>query len=362
MSFFTPFRGDRARGLVESNDAASGAEDAAAKARSAPKSAAPARRRRRPRLASPLTRRILAVNALAPIILVAGLFYLDRYKRELIEADLDSLEIRAAMIAGAVGEGAVIDNGFDAPILSPTLARPMVRRLSQSAQTRTRLFLLDGRSVADNRTMGLETNTVQVEDLPPPGTDWLPEALRGVYDFGAAEVSGLASRSVPLYREVLQPRASDYPEVLKALAGSNAVAVRRLPDYRLILSAAVPVQHYQRVMGALLVNEIDDDIGRSLLQVRLTILQAFAVALVITVALSLYLAGTIARPIHRLAAAADRVRRSHGRRHDIPDMTARGDEIGDLSGALRDMTEFSTGAWTRPRPSPPTWRTRSRIR
>jgi two-component system, OmpR family, sensor histidine kinase ChvG len=58
----------------------------------------------------------------------------------------------------------------------------------------------------------------------------------------------------------------------------------------------------------------------------------------VTVLLSVYLAGTIARPIRRLAAAAERAR---GRRArvEIPDFTGRGDEIGDLSGSLREMTD-----------------------
>jgi two-component system sensor histidine kinase ChvG len=56
------------------------------------------------------------------------------------------------------------------------------------------------------------------------------------------------------------------------------------------------------------------------------------------VLLSFYLAGTIARPIRRLAAAAERAR---GRRArvEIPDFTRRGDEIGDLSRSLREMTD-----------------------
>jgi two-component system sensor histidine kinase ChvG len=62
------------------------------------------------------------------------------------------------------------------------------------------------------------------------------------------------------------------------------------------------------------------------------------VALLVTVLLSFYLAGTIARPIRRLAAAAERAR---GRRArvEIPDFTRRGDEIGDLSRSLREMTD-----------------------
>jgi two-component system sensor histidine kinase ChvG len=64
----------------------------------------------------------------------------------------------------------------------------------------------------------------------------------------------------------------------------------------------------------------------------------FGVALLVTVLLSFYLAGTIARPIRRLAAAAERAR-GRGARVEIPDFTRRGDEIGDLSGSLREMTD-----------------------
>ena len=52
----------------------------------------------------------------------------------------------------------------------------------------------------------------------------------------------------------------------------------------------------------------------------------------------MFLARTIARPIHRLADAAEQVRTGHGRQIDIPDFSRRRDEIGNLSGSLRDMT------------------------
>jgi two-component system, OmpR family, sensor histidine kinase ChvG len=72
--------------------------------------------------------------------------------------------------------------------------------------------------------------------------------------------------------------------------------------------------------------------------VRLELLRIFSAALLVTVLLSFYLAGTIVRPIRRLAGAAERAR---GRRArvEIPDFTRRGDEIGDLSGSLREMTD-----------------------
>ncbi len=55
--------------------------------------------------------------------------------------------------------------------------------------------------------------------------------------------------------------------------------------------------------------------------------------------LSLSLANTIAEPVRRLADAAERVRRGIRSRQQIPDFTARSDEIGHLSRALRDMTQ-----------------------
>ena len=56
------------------------------------------------------------------------------------------------------------------------------------------------------------------------------------------------------------------------------------------------------------------------------------------VVLSMLLAGTIAGPVRRLAEGAERVRRRIRSRVEIPDFTSRRDEIGHLSGALRDMT------------------------
>ena len=55
--------------------------------------------------------------------------------------------------------------------------------------------------------------------------------------------------------------------------------------------------------------------------------------------LSSFLAGTIAEPMRRLAEASDRVRRGTKSRQEIPDFTYRADEIGHLSGSLRDMTK-----------------------
>ena len=80
--------------------------------------------------------------------------------------------------------------------------------------------------------------------------------------------------------------------------------------------------------------EIDDMVTAE----RLAIFRVFLVAASVMVVLSFLLAGTIAGPMRRLAESAEVVRRRIKTRVEIPDFTRRRDEIGHLSGTLRDMT------------------------
>ena len=104
---------------------------------------------------------------------------------------------------------------------------------------------------------------------------------------------------------------------------------------------ALPVQRYKHVLGALVLSIGDERLSADIRDVRIEILSVFLIVLAITVLMSLWLAGTIARPMRQLAAAADRVRhgQDQARSVTIPDFTNRGDEIGDLSSALREMTQ-----------------------
>ena len=105
-----------------------------------------------------------------------------------------------------------------------------------------------------------------------------------------------------------------------------------------IVSVATPVQRFRAVRGVLLLSTQGADIEDSVAAERMAILKVFLVAAVIMTVLSMFLARTIAGPVRRLADAAERVRRRVRSRVEIPDFTHRRDEIGDLSGALREMT------------------------
>jgi two-component system, OmpR family, sensor histidine kinase ChvG len=305
----------------------------------APEAAAARRepRYRRGRL-SPLTRRILTVNILAIALLGLGLLYLGEYQRSLVAAELDSLRMQGRIFAAALGEGAVSDVPGESEALIPELGRDMMRRLVEPTHTRARLFDAAGALRGDTRMLRGPGGTIEIVELPPPGDAGLLRRLAtAAYDFVLDAVPW--GTRYPPYREPESRNAADYPIVERALAGDIASAVwddRR--DGGLLLTVAAPVQQYKQVLGAVLLSKGSGEIEQTVRSVRFEILKVFLLALGVTVLMSIYLAGSIVHPVRRLAAAAERVRRFHGRQVAIPDLTARRDEIGDLSGALRDMT------------------------
>ncbi len=286
---------------------------------------------------SPITRRILAVNVLALAILVAGILYLDEYKDNLIQAELSALATQAEMFAVALSEGAVAETPSGHYRVS-NISKQMVRRLVKTTGTRARLFRQDGELTADSRRLAGAGKTIEIEELPPPEGTY--SALSKAFDVFDLILNRLtARRQLALYIENPVQRVTDYPEAMAALAGDYVKAVRRSDKDGLVLSVAVPVQRYKQVLATLMLTKGSRVIDTALYEIRRKILQVFVVAIAITVLLSIYLSGTIARPLKRLAAAADRVRHDFGRQHKIPDMSGRRDEIGELAETMREMTE-----------------------
>ena len=283
---------------------------------------------------SALTRRILAINLLALLIAAAGVLYLDTYRRGLIEAKIAALGTQGKLIAAALGESVVGDAGDGPSPIDAAAARQLLARLAAPIETRARLYDARGDLVADSRRLPGTEAAVQAATLPPP-----PGAVKATAEAVYSWVISLlpARRTLDPYVEAATEYGGGYAEVHAALAGEPSAGLRDGGEVGVIVNVAVPVQPFKLVRGALLLTAATDDIEDSVRDVRYAILQLFAVALAITVLLSLYLAGTIARPVHRLAEAADAVR--HDRGVAIPDFSARGDEIGDLSQALRAMTQ-----------------------
>ena len=148
----------------------------------------------------------------------------------------------------------------------------------------------------------------------------------------------LGRGDLPVYRELGPDDGRGYPEVAQALNGQDASMVRVNDRGEVIVSVAVPVQRFRAVRGALMLSTQGADIDDMVEAERLAIIKVFLVAAGVMIVLSILLAGTIAEPVRRLADAAESVRRRIRSRVEIPDFTRRRDEIGHLSGTLRDMT------------------------
>ncbi|MGB9153870.1 MAG: stimulus-sensing domain-containing protein [Alphaproteobacteria bacterium] len=304
------------------------------------------------RAVSPLLLRILAVNIMALAILVGGLLYLGNYQDHIIETELDAMLSQARIVASAVTENAVVIDENEQNILSPLLARMMVRRLAETTETRMRLFAASDMLLADSRYLLTDKagNKAQTEDSV--GGNDVPSgrgmrAIASVFDL----FDMIHERHVyPPYSEEVVQRAGHYDVTTRALRGEKSTQVWSLPKGGLILAVAVPVEHSHHILGAVMMTRSDASIDRAIYAVRINILQVFFITLCITILLSLYLARAIARPLRQLAQAAEVLRRGQSthpgatgianllRDEAIPDMTARHDEIGDLSGALRDLT------------------------
>jgi two-component system sensor histidine kinase ChvG len=291
-------------------------------------------RRRRPRL-SPITRRILAINIFALAILVVGLLYVGRYRQELVESEFVALANQAEMFAAAIGESAVGLDAEGAQILIPDVASQILMRLARTTHTQAQLITAAGVDVTDSRHPENGGDAVDVEDLPPPvERSGLARLVGSVYESAAHLLPGSGEEGEPL--EGVPP--FERRETHQALDGETGRALRSGPFHRDYLSVAVPVQRYKQVLGAVVLTRDARTINAAVFQIRLDILKVFGIALLITIGLSVYLAGTIARPLRRLALAADRVKRGLSRQYAIP-LVGRHDEIRELSGALHDMTE-----------------------
>ncbi len=128
----------------------------------------------------------------------------------------------------------------------------------------------------------------------------------------------------------------------QTLAGQTVVVPAIDASGQTIFTVATPILQNGAVIGAIGMASAAGEIDQLVKSERENLLQMFLIAIFVSVGLSFVLASAIANPLSDLAAAAEigRDKSSSKRapsRVRIPDLTARPDEIGRLSGALRGM-------------------------
>ncbi len=314
------------------------------------------------RLSSSLTRRIVVLNLGGLVALLAGFLYLNQFREGLIDARVQSLQTQGEIIAAAIAASASIDtdaitidpekllklapgesyDGASASLefsLNPERVGPLLRRLVPPTRTRARIYDREGYLLLDSRSLSGRSNILRF-DLPATGGS----GAAAVEATSALEESAnflrrlLRRPGLPLYEDIGMGNGKTYPEVAAALTGAPQSVVRANAKGETIISVAVPVQRFRSVRGALLLSTIGGEIDAVIATERWGIIRIFLVSAGVMLLLSLLFAGAIAEPMRRLADAAERVRRGVKSRQEIPDFTDRQDEIGHLSGALRDMT------------------------
>ncbi|WP_169566665.1 stimulus-sensing domain-containing protein [Sneathiella limimaris] len=291
---------------------------------------------------SSLSRRIMAINLFSIIFLAGGILYLDQFRAGLIEARLQALQTNGRMIAGALGEAALGEMSFTGGSnyfnLDSRNIRRVLRRMSVVTGIPAKLFDREGVLVADSRLLISSGREIILEALPPPDQrSRFQKIYEESYDFLAGLIPN--SRDYPLFPTKHSLSADDFKEVQAAMTGEASGVIRQTEDGRLMLSVAMPVQGFKRILGALMLVENGDAIDEAVRSAQITTLTVFSITVIITLLLSLYLARTIASPVQEMAEAADKVRLGIGRRVDMPDFSNRQDEIGDLSVSYRQMTE-----------------------
>lgn len=304
-----------------------------------PDSAAPneirARRERRGLFslrASPLTRKIITFNLIALNVLVAGILYLNSSRESLAVQRAASLVSEAELIADVVEaqlpEGQVVDlsvgEGAD---VQKTLSG-----LDLRSGIQVFVFDTDGALISQfegnrgamvaGRGDGTEHKTILTD-----GLNWLWTAVSSPFK-PEGEVMSMEDRLKPVIADTLSKGAQIKED--RDEKGSTLLAV------------ATPIEQAGTAVGVVAIASASGEIDRLVRGERERVLQMFIIATLVSIGLSLVLASTIANPLADLAAAAELGRDKDARKMNpgrirIPDLTARPDEIGRLSGALRGM-------------------------
>jgi two-component system sensor histidine kinase ChvG len=269
-------------------------------------------------IGSSLTARILAVNLIPLLVMAGSLFFLDQYRRQLLSERFQLARIEAQITAEALA-GATRER-----------QEALLLQIGKEQRMRLRMYDRDGTLLADSFALAEPSFTFDDPVAEPFFEDlarWTDEAVN----------MAVGAPAPPAYVEPPEEEgARGWPELVRAREqGLTQVELRRAPDRTPVITAAAPVG----LDGAtLLTTRSSSDITEAVRDARTSLMTIMAIALFMSIVLSLYLANTIIQPLRRLVRAAVRVRLGREREVEVPRMQERADEIGLLARAVSDMT------------------------
>lgn len=304
-----------------------------------------------------LLRRILVSNLMGFFILVGGILYLGFFHTWLIDAKLDALKAQGKIIADAIATNAKVvrerivldpnalpdaqgrsqgfpDDGLAALELSihPEEVTQILRKLIQPTNTRARIYARDGTLIVDTARSLAQWTAMRNEPSSnggePPNTQNVWTRLTRYF----------FREPIPVYQEIGTGNGMAYKEVRAALEGEEKSMLLLNKKGEQIVSIALPIRRFNDVQGVLLLSTRPGQIDKILREERTVILILASIALLASVVTSLLLARTVAGPMRRLSAAAERVSHSIDARAQLPEFGGRSDEVGQMADAFQAMT------------------------
>lgn len=307
-----------------------------------------------------LLRRIFVSNLIGLVILLGGYVYLSQQRAWLIEAKTDSLKAQGEIIAAAIASNARVegknllidpealpdlegsripyrDDAFATLKLEMTLGPerviPVLMRLIQITSNRARVYGRDGTLLVDSARIPTKGQLA-----PPPSDPAAQDPRPKTKNFWTRLLQYLSSTDLTVYKEIGSASGFLYVEIREAMKGKTHPLRQLTPEGEQIVSIAIPIQRNAVVLGALLLSTQPGEIDDVLADEYWAIFKIALLALAATIAASWMLARTVAGPMHRLSAAAERVSRQINAREDLPDLASRRDEVGQMAQAFTTMT------------------------
>ena len=264
-----------------------------------------------------LTARILAVNLIPLLVLAGSLFFLDSYRRQLLDERFKLARIEAQITAEALA-GATRER-----------QEALLSQIGREQRMRLRMYDSAGVLIADS--FERDEPTFSFDD--PVAEPFLEDLARWTDN---AVNFAVGAPSAPPYVEPDATEADNWPELARVRQqGLSQIELRGAPDGTPVINAAAPVG----INGAsLLTTRNAVDITQAVRNARSNLMTIILLALVVSTILSLYLANTIIEPLRRLVRATSLVRLGREREVEVPRMDERADEIGLLARAVSDMT------------------------
>ncbi len=286
---------------------------------------------------SPLTRKIITFNLIALNVLVAGILWLNSSRDTLVLQRGNALASEIELIANAIEQrlpaGDAVSIGTARGIDIPATIEGL--DLRQGVE----LLVFDSANFLVGETVGTQPELLpsdpRGQNRPTLISDFLDTIWRGI--------AGMFAYFEDTPDLALEDRLRRMIETSDP--GQTRVVPGKGPGGDTLFTAFSPIRQGDAIVGTVAMRSAAAEIDAAVSAERERVLQMFVIATLVSIGLSLVLASTIANPISDLADAAeigrDRNNKSKGantsRRIRIPDLTARPDEIGRLSGALRGM-------------------------